>query len=69
MLVFAESIIYDSKDMLYIGDAISNWGFENEHLLEISVCLSHQIHTLPVLSKEKSLIPYTEEISENRVTL
>jgi len=69
MSMFGESIIYDSRDMLYIRDAISNWVFENTCLQEISVCLSHHIYTLPILSKEKNLILYTEEITENRATL
>lgn len=69
MSVFAESFIYDLRDVLYRGHAISNWEFGNEGLQEISVCLPHQIYTLPVVSKEKRLLLYTEEITENRATL
>lgn len=57
MSVFAESILYDSRDMLYRGDTISNWGSENECLQEISVCLSHQSYRFSeVITKNSDFI-------------
>lgn len=67
----AESVICASGETLHRGDAVSNPGFANERLQEISLCLSHPTYVLPALykGKKKSLLLHTEEIAENRATL